>query len=194
MRAYLTKQIGFSVKQLGRGTLMPFVAILAAACLGGGCSLMPLAPASQVAVAAPPETPVHPAKPSVVRAEKPRAEVGLLAASSSRRPMKVAALVKGPSSLTLSIEYAERIRIPPGSTLEVVVKDAGGKQVFSQKRETTGEAPYRVSIPRKVDYRYPLSVSTNLTSIGGHHLSGDANISQPDSEAPAPIGIRLQSE
>jgi hypothetical protein len=76
-------------------------------------------------------------------------------------------------TLKLDVLFYQRILVPPGGTLAVVVTDAAGAEVGTATTTTGDGPPYRVDVPLARASHLPVTVNVTLTSVTGHVLTGE---------------------
>lgn len=101
------------------------------------------------------------------------------------------ATVATPVNLELEIEYRERIGVPKGSMLDVVVRDRTGRALVAlSSPTTTAYPPYFLRVPIK-DTTFPLQLETALRSRAGHRFGQTTDIADATAAAK-PQRITLQ--
>jgi hypothetical protein len=76
-------------------------------------------------------------------------------------------------TLKLDVLFYQRLLVPPGGTLAIVVTDSAGTEVGSATAMTGDGPPYRIEVPLARSSHLPVTVSVTLTSVTGHILTGE---------------------
>ncbi|MGH6815402.1 MAG: hypothetical protein ACREC6_06845 [Hyphomicrobiaceae bacterium] len=102
-------------------------------------------------------------------------------------------LAAAPDALSLDLTYAQRLLVPKGSDLQVVIRDQDGKTIFTRRTRTQADGPpYPVSVPLEAPV-YPLLVEATLKSKTGHLFTETVEV-KDRSAAQLPIRIMLQMQ
>jgi uncharacterized lipoprotein YbaY len=96
--------------------------------------------------------------------------------------------------ITVELDYAQRVLVPRGSKIKVVVRDAQERPIFSNNIKTMTDAPpYTLEIPFETSALFPLQVYASLESVIGHKFS-QRFLLQRVSKADAPVKVMMQLE
>lgn len=96
--------------------------------------------------------------------------------------------------ITVELNYAQRVLVPRGSKIKVVVRDAQERPIFSNNIKTMTDAPpYTLEIPFESSALFPLQVYASLESVIGHKFSRRFLL-QRVSKADTPVKVMMQLE
>jgi hypothetical protein len=98
------------------------------------------------------------------------------------------------NKVTFELTYAQRVLVPRGSSVEVVVTDASRKAVARCKVKTAKDAPpYKVVVPIGAAAVFPLQVEASLKSSIGQKFSNRIQLAEAV-ESAKPVAISLNIE
>lgn len=98
------------------------------------------------------------------------------------------------NKVTFELSYAQRVLLPRGSSVEVVVIDASQKAIARCKVKTAKDGPpYKVVVPIGAAAVFPLQVEASLKSPIGQKFSNRIQLVEAV-ESAKPVAINLNIE
>ncbi len=96
--------------------------------------------------------------------------------------------------IRVELNYAQRVLVPRGSELRIVVRDAKDNRIFFDNIKTKTDAPpYMLEIPFGPSATFPLKVDASLKSVIGHKFSQRFQLQRVATATP-PVKVLMHLE